>query len=165
MLILKFRLPIVGSPNEHRSHTPGGEPFSLRSSLVFAASFWRERRGRHEPTVVIRRSTAETRQSAATRDRLKQVLHLRAALQARLAQFEPQTKAQELPHENTLRQFNTFYEDRRVSVTSPAFPSSSGTTWRRRTHLLLSRNGHLGDCPNGLSLSRANLVFHRRRFN
>jgi uncharacterized protein YneF (UPF0154 family) len=34
--------------------------------------------------------------------------HRITALQARLALFEPQTKAQELFHENTLRQFNTF---------------------------------------------------------
>ena len=41
-----------------------------------------------------------------------------AALQARLALIEPQTKAQELLHENTLRQFNTFYEDRRARIYS-----------------------------------------------
>jgi len=41
-----------------------------------------------------------------------------AALQARLALFEPQTKAQELVHENTLRQFNTFYEHRRARIYS-----------------------------------------------
>jgi hypothetical protein len=41
-----------------------------------------------------------------------------AALQARLALFEPQTKAQELVHENTLRQFNTFYEHRRARLYS-----------------------------------------------
>jgi hypothetical protein len=41
-----------------------------------------------------------------------------AAFQARLALFEPQTKAQELVHENTLRQFNTFYEDRRARLYS-----------------------------------------------
>ena len=39
-----------------------------------------------------------------------------AVLQARLAVFEPQTKAQELLHENTLRQFNTFYERRRARI-------------------------------------------------
>ena len=39
-------------------------------------------------------------------------------LQARLAVFEPQTKVQELLHENTLRQFNTFYEHRRVRIYS-----------------------------------------------
>ena len=39
-----------------------------------------------------------------------------AVLQARLAVFEPQTKAQELLHENTLRQFNTFYERRRERI-------------------------------------------------
>jgi hypothetical protein len=39
-------------------------------------------------------------------------------LQARLALFEPQTKAQELLHENTLRQFNTFYEHRRARIYS-----------------------------------------------
>src|SRR6185437_6866176 len=44
-----------------------------------------------------------------------------ALLQARLAVFEPQTKAQELLHENTLRQFNTFYESRRTRIYS--------TTW------------------------------------
>jgi hypothetical protein len=38
--------------------------------------------------------------------------------QARLALFEPQTKAQELLHENTLRQFNTFYEYRRARIYS-----------------------------------------------
>jgi hypothetical protein len=32
--------------------------------------------------------------------------------------FEPQTKAQELLHENTLRQFNTFYELRRARIYS-----------------------------------------------
>ena len=41
-----------------------------------------------------------------------------AVLQARLAVFEPQTKAQELLHENTLRQFNTFYEHRRARIYS-----------------------------------------------
>jgi hypothetical protein len=41
-----------------------------------------------------------------------------AVLQARLAVFEPQTKAQELLHENTLRQFNTFYELRRARIYS-----------------------------------------------
>jgi Protein of unknown function (DUF4239) len=41
-----------------------------------------------------------------------------ALLQARLALFEPQTKAQELLHENTLRQFNTFYENRRARLFS-----------------------------------------------
>jgi Protein of unknown function (DUF4239) len=48
------------------------------------------------------------------------VEHVRQ-IQARLALFEPQTKGQELAHENTLRQFNTFYEYRRArlySVTS-----------------------------------------------
>ena len=44
--------------------------------------------------------------------------HRITALQARLALFEPQTKAQELLHENTLRQFNTFYEDRRARIYS-----------------------------------------------
>jgi hypothetical protein len=44
--------------------------------------------------------------------------HRITALQARLALFEPQTKAQELLHENTLRQFNTFYEDRRARIQS-----------------------------------------------
>ncbi|MGC1345490.1 MAG: hypothetical protein WA863_05170 [Methyloceanibacter sp.] len=34
--------------------------------------------------------------------------HRITALQAQLALFEPQTKAQELLHENTLRQFNTW---------------------------------------------------------
>jgi hypothetical protein len=41
-----------------------------------------------------------------------------ALIQARLAVFEPQTKAQELLHENTLRQFNTFYERRRERIYS-----------------------------------------------
>jgi len=41
-----------------------------------------------------------------------------AMLQAKLAAFEPQTKAQELLHENTLRQFNTFYERRRARIYS-----------------------------------------------
>jgi hypothetical protein len=41
-----------------------------------------------------------------------------AVLQARLALFEAQTKAQELVHENTLRQFNTFYEHRRARIYS-----------------------------------------------
>jgi hypothetical protein len=41
-----------------------------------------------------------------------------AVLQARLAIFEPQTKAQELVHENTLQQFNTFYEHRRARIYS-----------------------------------------------
>ena len=45
-------------------------------------------------------------------------LHRITALQAQLALFEPQTKAQELLHENTLRQFNTFYEDRRARIYS-----------------------------------------------
>ena len=44
--------------------------------------------------------------------------HRITALQAQLALFEPQTKAQELLHENTLRQFNTFYEDRRARIYS-----------------------------------------------
>jgi len=44
--------------------------------------------------------------------------HRITALQARLALFEPQTKAQELLHQNTLRQFNTFYEDRRARIYS-----------------------------------------------
>jgi hypothetical protein len=44
--------------------------------------------------------------------------HRITALQARLALFEPQTKAQEPLHENTLRQFNTFYEDRRARIYS-----------------------------------------------
>ena len=44
--------------------------------------------------------------------------HRILALQARLALFEPKTKAQELLHENTLRQFNTFYEDRRARIYS-----------------------------------------------
>ena len=41
-----------------------------------------------------------------------------AVLQARLAVFEPQSKAQELLHENTLRQFNAFYERRRARIYS-----------------------------------------------
>jgi hypothetical protein len=41
-----------------------------------------------------------------------------AVLQARLAVFEPQRKAQELLHENTLRQFNAFYERRRARIYS-----------------------------------------------
>ena len=39
-----------------------------------------------------------------------------AVLQAKLAVFEPQSKAQELLHENTLRQFNSFYERRRARI-------------------------------------------------
>src|SRR5215831_14199658 len=41
-----------------------------------------------------------------------------AVLQTRLAVFEPQSKAQELLHENTLRQFNSFYERRRARIYS-----------------------------------------------
>jgi hypothetical protein len=41
-----------------------------------------------------------------------------AAFQARLVLFEPQTKAQEIVHEATLRQFNTFYDDRRTRLYS-----------------------------------------------
>jgi hypothetical protein len=41
-----------------------------------------------------------------------------AVVQTRLALFEPETKAQELVHENTLRQFNTFYEHRRARIYS-----------------------------------------------
>jgi hypothetical protein len=41
-----------------------------------------------------------------------------AVLQAKLAVFEPQSKAQELLHENTLRQFNSFYERRRARIYS-----------------------------------------------
>jgi len=44
--------------------------------------------------------------------------HRITAIQSKLALFEPQTKAQELLHENTLRQFNTFYEDRRARIYS-----------------------------------------------
>ena len=44
--------------------------------------------------------------------------HRITTLQTRLALFEPQTKAQELLHENTLRQFNTFYQDRRARIYS-----------------------------------------------
>jgi len=44
--------------------------------------------------------------------------HRITAIQTELALFEPQTKAQELLHENTLRQFNTFYEDRRARIYS-----------------------------------------------
>ena len=44
--------------------------------------------------------------------------HRITALQARLALFDPQSKAQELLHQNTLRQFNTFYEDRRARIYS-----------------------------------------------
>ena len=45
-------------------------------------------------------------------------MHRITTLQTRLALFEPQTKAQELLHENTLRQFNTFYQDRRARIYS-----------------------------------------------
>jgi Protein of unknown function (DUF4239) len=71
--------------------------------------------------------------------------HRITALQAQLAFFEPQTKAQELLHENTLRQFNTFYEDRRARIYSltsgippilwytvrrlPRRPSSTASRW------------------------------------
>jgi Protein of unknown function (DUF4239) len=41
-----------------------------------------------------------------------------AAFQAQLVLFEPQTKAQEVVHETTLRQFNTFYEYRRTRLYS-----------------------------------------------
>ena len=41
-----------------------------------------------------------------------------AVLQAKLAVFDPQSKAQELLHENTLRQFNIFYERRRARIYS-----------------------------------------------
>jgi hypothetical protein len=44
--------------------------------------------------------------------------HRITAMQTQLALFEPQTKAQELLHANTLRQFNTFYEDRRARIYS-----------------------------------------------
>ena len=37
-----------------------------------------------------------------------------AAFQERLVLFEPQTKAQEALHDATLRQFNTFFEYRRI---------------------------------------------------
>ena len=39
-------------------------------------------------------------------------------LQAMLAVFQPQTTAQELLHENTLREFDTFYENRRMRIYS-----------------------------------------------
>jgi hypothetical protein len=44
--------------------------------------------------------------------------HRITAIQTQLALFEPQTKAQELLHANTLREFNTFYEDRRARIYS-----------------------------------------------
>ena len=102
-----------------------------------------------------------------------------AVLQARLALFEPQTKAQELVHENALRQFNTFYEHRRARIYSltsdiPAIlwytiavgaliqhdphmavrspPSCSLDTWR--TYIVLPGPHHLGDCPDGPPLPR-----------
>jgi Protein of unknown function (DUF4239) len=55
-----------------------------------------------------------------------------AVLQTRLAVSEPQTTAQELLHENTLRQFNTFYESRRTRIYSTTWgiPASCGTPWQ-----------------------------------
>ena len=99
--------------------------------------------------------------------------HRITALQARLALFDPQSKAQELLHQNTLRQFNTFYEDRRARIYSltsgippilwytvavgvlinvrppPACPLY---TWR--TYLVLPWHHHFGDCPHGSPLPR-----------
>jgi hypothetical protein len=41
-----------------------------------------------------------------------------APIHARLAQFEPQTKGQEALHDAALRQFNEFFEDRRLRIYS-----------------------------------------------
>ncbi len=63
---------------------------------------------------VIEKSWPLQREGIVPVDAVKQV----AAFQARLVLFEPQTKAQEVLHETTLRQFNTFYEYRRTRLYS-----------------------------------------------
>jgi len=63
---------------------------------------------------VIEQSWPLQREGIVPVDAVKQV----AAFHARLVLFEPQTKAQEVLHETTLQQFNTFYEYRRTRLYS-----------------------------------------------
>jgi hypothetical protein len=66
---------------------------------------------------VIEKAWPLQRQGMVPAGAVKQV----AAIEERLAAFEPQTKSQEALHDATLRQFNTFFEYRRArlySVTS-----------------------------------------------
>ncbi len=66
---------------------------------------------------VIEKAWPLQRQGIVPSGAVKQV----AAIEERMAAFEPQTKSQEALHETTLRQFNTFFEYRRArlySVTS-----------------------------------------------